>query len=338
MVNHEKDQMCGGGVRTYRPPHSSLAHPHATKEVLRRHGLFTKHSFGQNFLVSDQVIGSILQLSQPTEEDVVLEIGPGIGTLSFALLKEVRALCALEMDTRLPGVLAHTLSHAEDKFYLVLKDALNVERDDIFAAQLLGAYGTQVDGHATATAPAFHAPENLTSFGQAHPFPNKLIANLPYQIAATVILDYFTKFPELQEMTVMVQSEVADRISAQPGTKTYGAYTLKLSLFAEVVGRFQVSPQNFFPPPHVTSSVIKLVRKSTPTAHEAEQLSALCALIDASFAQRRKTLKNNLKNAGYTEELIEKACEGASLSPTCRAETLSLDDFRNLYRGLSEQL
>ena len=178
--------------------------------------------------------------------------------------------------------------------------------------------------------------------------PNKLVSNLPYAVAATVILDYLQRFSSLASATVMVQKEVADRIAAKPGTKEYGAYTVKLSLRARVAGRFNVAPGNFFPPPHVESSVIKLDRYTLTNA-EGKPLSArtiACAetMADAAFANRRKTLANSCKTffAGRGEEgacMAERLSELfaiADIDARRRGETLTQDEFLRLAHAFEQ--
>ena len=200
--------------------YSRLANIRETRAVLERFGLATKHRLGQNFLVNDEVIGRIVELADLGCDDVVLEVGPGIGTLTVAMLARVRAVCSIEADRELESVLAETCADHSEKFFLTMGDALRV------------------------------GPQNLQADGVLPP-PNKFVSNLPYQVAATLILRNFEEFPSLESATVMVQAEVADRICALPGSKIYGAYTAKLALWARPAGRFEVGPGNFMPPPHV---------------------------------------------------------------------------------------
>lgn len=228
---------------------SDLASPSATRAILDRFDLAPKKSFGQNFLVNDDVIRKILELSGVSFDDVVLEVGPGIGTLTNALLKHVRAVVAVERDADLPFVLAHTLQKWEDRFHLVKKDALDLKVDDMGDLR-----------------------------------PNLFVANLPYSVAATLVLDYFWRFPFIDSATVMVQREVAERMMAKPGTKNYGAYTVKLSMVAEPVGHFIVKPDSFMPRPHVDSAVIRLNRiASIDDEHDKEVVNI------ASIMRRRRS-------------------------------------------------
>ncbi len=287
---------------------SPLATPTATREVLERHGLYTKYALGQNFLVNDDVIRKIIELADVQPTDHILEVGPGIGTLTAALLQHVAHVTAVEKDHDLPTVLADTLAPWADRFTLLQKDALDLTEDDLRALQS-GAHA-----------------------------PNKLVSNLPYAVAATVVLDYFQRFEFLQSATVMVQKEVADRMMAKPGTKAYGAYTVKLSLYAQPAGRFAVAPGNFFPPPHVESAVLRLNRvqacDETGRPLTADELAVACEMADAAFATRRKTLANSCKtyfaNRPDMLERLPHLFKVAGIDPRRRGETLTLADFIRL--------
>ena len=285
---------------------SPLASPAATREVLEAHGLATKHALGQNFLINDHILQKIIDLAEVNEADTVLEVGPGIGTLSIALLKHAGSVIAIERDADLPAVLAETLAPWREKFSLIEKDALDVVAVDLPAK------------------------------------PNKFVSNLPYAVAATVVLDYFQSFASIESATVMVQKEVADRMSAKPGTKDYGAYTLKLSLYAEPVGRFPVGPNNFFPPPRVDSAVIRLNRirpcDANGTPLTPEQIADACLWADAAFTNRRKTIANSCKTY-FASRGPEGAAlvanlpaifEQAEIDPRRRGETLTTDDLIRL--------
>ena len=303
------DSYAGGDGRL-----SPLSTPSATRAVLEAHGIGTKYTLGQNFLVNDDVLKKIIVLAEVGEADRILEVGPGIGTLTIALLKHAASVVAIERDPDLPAVLADTLHPWRDKFALIEKDALDVTGDDIVAAMAgIGADTGCLDRASSAaneTAQwAVSQSEDCLSESryrvavpQEEPqlsLPNKLVANLPYAVAATVVLDYFENFPFLDSATVMVQKEVADRMAAAVGTKNYGAYTVKLGLHAEPAGRFPVGPGNFFPPPRVESAVIRLNRRVPLMADGApatpEVIAAAALVADAAFANRRKTIANSCK-------------------------------------------
>ena len=303
------DSYAGGDGRL-----SPLSTPSATRAVLEAHGIGTKYTLGQNFLVNDDVLKKIIVLAEVGEADRILEVGPGIGTLTIALLKHAASVVAIERDPDLPAVLADTLHPWREKFALIEKDALDVTGDDIVAAMAeIGADTGCLDRASSAaneTAQwAVSQSEDCLSESryrvavpQEEPqlsLPNKLVANLPYAVAATVVLDYFENFPFLDSATVMVQKEVADRMAAAVGTKNYGAYTVKLGLHAEPAGRFPVGPGNFFPPPRVDSAVIRLNRRVPLMADGApatpEVIAAAALVADAAFANRRKTIANSCK-------------------------------------------
>lgn len=308
---------------------SPLASVAVTRDTLARHGLATKKSLGQNFLINDDILTKIVALADLGEGDSVLEVGPGIGTLTIALLKNARCVVSVERDPDLPPVLAETCAQWSDQFALIQKDAL-----DLDVAELRAAFG---------------------SLGCGDGAPSKFVANLPYAVAATVVLDFFERFPSIRVAAVMVQKEVADRMAAEPGSKNYGAYTVKLGMHAEPAGRFLVSPGNFFPPPHVDSSVIRLDRR-TPNAvlqavEEAERqgvpfaanrveavrklVETTCTMADAAFATRRKTLFNSCKTyfAGRGAEgkriaaALPKLFEHAGIDPKRRGESLTQEEF-----------
>lgn len=302
--------------------HSYLASPSATRDVLGRFGLGTKKALGQHFLVDDNVIGRILELSGVGPEVVVLEVGPGIGTLTVALLAASRGVVAIERDHDLPAVLAETCAQDSDKLALLVEDALKVT-----SAELASACGTFDDT-----------------------LPTMFVANLPYAVAATLVLDFMERFESLETATVMVQSEVADRMAAKPGTKNYGAYTVKLRLVAEVDERFQVSAGCFLPPPHVESAVVHMRRRALtfegqPVSPELAHAAAFAA--DAAFAQRRKNIRNSMSSylssfgaaggkdgARGAQESVAELIDQCGIGATVRGETLDVDDFLRLGKAM----
>ncbi len=332
---------------------SPLATPAATRDVLEEHGLSTKHALGQNFLVNDAILQKIVELAQLDASDDVLEVGPGIGTLTIALLKCAGRVVSVERDADLPAVLEDTLEPWADRFALISKDALELTEEEVRLALAKCAAPSEGEGCASrADSPrcaaeprAEHTPHAQAGLeahgvdGGARVFPNKFVANLPYAVAATLVLDFFQKFSQLESATVMVQKEVADRMCAEPGSKNYGAYTVKLRLYAEPAGRFLVSPNNFFPPPHVDSSVLRLDRRPVYDADGAPLddalLKATCVMADAAFASRRKTIFNSFKTYFASRGNAGKAFIGCipDLLDECgidakrRGETLSLDEF-----------
>lgn len=300
---------------------SWLANQRATKETLERFGLATKYRLGQNFLVQDHVIEKIVQLAEVQPTDVVVEVGPGLGTLTVALLDRARAVCSLEADSELEQVLAVTCKEPHpDSFALVMGDALAITPQKL--ADAYSALPTVAHDAATSA-----------------PMPTKFVSNLPYQVAATLILKFFQELPSLERAVVMVQAEVADRIAAKPSTKAYGAYTAKLSLFTQVTGRFEVGPGNFMPPPRVNSAVVRLDRTQArnPVSSKLlseEELLHTMRVIDAAFAQRRKTIRNSMSASGFDKDKLDQAFLATGIAPTVRAEVLTSQDFICLAAAL----
>lgn len=283
---------------------SPLASPGATRALLEVYGLATKHSLGQNFLVNNGVVERIIDLAELAPDERVLEVGPGIGTLTLALLAAVPEgrVVSVEMDRALEPVLsAHAAAHPG--FAYLMGDALRVPAEKIADA--------------------------------AGGAPTELVSNLPYNVAATIILAFLQGMPGLRRAVVMVQAEVADRICAAPGSRTYGAYTAKLALLGRVTGRFEVGPGNFMPPPHVNSAVVRIDR--APLVGPA-LVAPVSAVIDAAFAQRRKTIRNSMSASGYEKGALDAAFAACGIAPTCRAETLSPEDFVRLAEALTPKI
>ena len=288
-------------------PASWLADPHETREVLDRFGLATKHRLGQNFLVDDRVVAHILDLAQVGGGDVVLEVGPGIGTLTVALLSRASAVCSIEADRELESVLAETCSRGPGHLALVMGDALRVGEGDVRAAL------ANVDVDVA---------------------PRLFVSNLPYQVATAVIMRVLTEAPSVERLVVMVQAEVADRISASPGSREYGAYTARLALYGQVTGRFEVAPSCFTPQPRVNSAVVRIDRLADQPL-SADELSATTAVIGAAFAQRRKTIRNSMSSSGYDRAELDAAFSACGIDPTARAETLAPEQYVSLASALA---
>ena len=323
---------------------SPYATPSATREVLERHGLFTKYALGQNFLVNDDVVRKIMDLADVCASDHVLEVGPGIGTLTAALLQRANHVTSIEMDHDLSAVLNDTLSPWLDRFTLLEMDGLDVRREHLeqVKSQMASELQTQTKPQME-DGPQSQVKPQMANEPHEPDMPNKLISNLPYAVAATIVLDYLQRFDFLESATVMVQKEVADRMMAQPGTKVYGAYTVKLGLFAQAAGRFSVAPGNFFPPPHVESAVVRLDRITVlddeGNTLSTQELIAACTMADAAFATRRKTLANSCKTYfSSTPELaalLPDFFEQAGIDPRRRGETLTREEFIRLGKVLA---
>lgn len=295
--------------------YSSLATPTATRELLSAFGIDPKRWLGQNFLVNDAIVGKICALADLAPDQLVLEVGPGIGTLTLALVDRCAGVVAVERDESLVPVLAQTAGRTE-RLRLIVGDALALADEQVARAS-----------------------ESLAGPAAR---PTALVANLPYAVAATVLLDYLQRFEWLASATVMVQAEVADRIAARPGTKEYGAYTVQLALVAQVTGRFEVGPGNFMPAPHVDSAVVRLDR-ATPTMPDGTsatpaQVAAACLAAKAAFAQRRKNIRNSMKGYLASRRIdasgLDAALAQAEVDPKTRGETLDPACFLVLGQAL----
>lgn len=269
---------------------------------MRRSGFRLDRYKGQNFLVDPNTLDKIIHSAGLKPDDVVLEIGAGIGTLTVELAARVAAVVTVELDRRLDPILAETLAPFPNVTLLTM-DAMDLSAADIPAA------------------------------GRA---PNKLVANLPYGIAAPVILRVCARLPEIQTLTVMVQREIAERMLARPGTRTYSGFTVKLAYFCRAERVMNVSRNVFMPPPNVDSVVIKLVRRDDPL--KIGDREKLFEIITAGFSQRRKRLANAIgaKTIGYTKDQVEKALNRLGLPLNARAETLDLDEFGRLTTELEK--
>jgi 16S rRNA (adenine1518-N6/adenine1519-N6)-dimethyltransferase len=276
-------------------PVSRLASPSATRAVLAAHGLSLKKSLGQHFLVDDNIVRKIIELARLTPDTAVLEIGPGIGTLTVALCAAAGAVVAVERDADLLPVLDDVARECGN---------LEVVRADAVAVDIARL---------------------TTPLGP----PTAMVANLPYAVAATVVLRMFEEMPSLESATVMVQSEVAARMAAVPGRKDYGAYTVKLRMYATPAGSFDVPAGCFMPPPRVESRVLRLERAVHPASPEERHATA--RLVEAAFSQRRKTIRNSvLASTGWSGAVFDEALSAAGIDGRRRAETLSVDEFVGL--------
>ncbi len=274
-----------------------------TSEILRKYQFRMQKKYGQNFLIDANILTKIVEAAQITKEDCVLEIGPGIGTMTQYLAEAAGRVIAVEIDRELIPILKETLS-PYDNVLLLCEDILKV---------------------------------NLTKLvNENGGGPIKVVANLPYYITTPIIMALFESHIPLSSITVMVQSEVADRMQTGPGTKDYGALSLAVQYYAkpEIVARVPASC--FTPRPNVDSTVVRLKRHEKPPV-EVEDEGWLFALIRASFNQRRKTLANGLANAGglgISRGQVEAVLEEMGLSKTVRGETFTLERFADFSNRL----
>lgn len=276
-----------------------------TAEILQKHQFHMQKKYGQNFLIDTNILHKIIEAAEITKEDCVLEIGPGIGTMTQHLAETAGHVVAVEIDKDLIPILEDTLA-PYDNITLLHADILKVDLHKLSEEQ-----------------------------GKGRPF--KVVANLPYYITTPIIMELFESHIPLVSITVMVQSEVADRMQVGPGTKDYGALSLAVQYFAkpEVVSRVPASC--FIPRPRVDSTVIRLTSHMRPPV-EVEDESYFFDVIRASFNQRRKTLVNGLVNAGnlgVTKEQVEEVLVQMGLSKTIRGETFTLERFAELSNRLN---
>ena len=279
---------------------ANLGIPQNTIAVLQKYNFNFQKKFGQNFLIDTNVLDRIISSAEITKEDCVLEIGPGIGTMTQYLAESAREVVAVEIDKALIPILEDTLS-AYDNVTVINDDILKVDINKIVQEK-----------------------NNGKSI--------KVVANLPYYITTPIIMGLFESHVPLKSITIMVQKEVADRMQVGPGTKDYGALSLAVQYYAKPEIVANVPPNCFIPRPNVGSAVIRLTRYEEPPVRVKDE-AKMFALIRASFNQRRKTLVNGLGNAAglnVTKEQAAEALEKMGLSPTVRGEALTLEQFAAL--------
>lgn len=283
-----------------------LGNPQKTVEVIQKYEFAFQKKFGQNFLIDTHVLDKIISAAEITKEDLVVEIGPGIGTMTQYLACAAREVVAIEIDKMLIPILQDTLS-AYDNVTVINEDVLKVDLNKLAEEKNGGR-------------------------------PVKVVANLPYYITTPIIMGLFENHVPLHSITIMVQKEVADRMRMGPGTKDYGALSLAVQYYAEPYLVANVPQNCFMPRPKIGSAVIKLtVHEKPPVTVRDEKL--MFRLIRASFNQRRKTLANGLNNSPelhYSKEQIAQAIETMELSPSVRGEALTLEQFAKLSDVLLE--
>ena len=284
---------------------ANLGNPSGTIEILQKYNFNFQKKFGQNFLIDPRVLDKIIDAAEITEDDMVLEIGPGIGTMTQYLAEHAREVVAVEIDKNLIPILEDTLSAYEN---------VTVINEDILKVDIRKLADERNHGN-----------------------PIKVVANLPYYITTPIIMGLFENHVPLKSITIMVQKEVADRMQTGPGSKDYGALSLAVQYYANPEIVANVPPNCFMPRPKVGSAVIKLTRhKEMPVEVQDEKL--MFRLIRASFNQRRKTLSNSLKNSqelDYTKEQVEQCIQAAGLPGNIRGEALDLGKFAELANAFS---
>lgn len=283
-----------------------LANPKETIRVLQKHQFQFHKKFGQNFLIDPHVLDKIMEAAQVTRDDFILEVGPGIGTLTQYLCERARHVLAVEIDRELIPILRQTLS---------AYDNVDVIQGDILKQDIVNIANVYNEGR-----------------------PIKVVANLPYYITTPIIMELFESHVPLANVTVMVQKEVADRMKARPGSKDCGALSLAVQYYAEPYIAAFVPPNCFMPRPNVGSAVIRLdCRSRVPVSVKDEKL--MFRLIRAAFNQRRKTLQNAIANSGelpFSKAEAAEAIERAGLDANIRGEKLGLPEFARLADIIKE--
>ena len=283
-----------------------LGNPKYTIEVLQKYGFVFQKRFGQNFLIDTHVLERIIEASEITKDDFVLEIGPGIGTMTQYLAEAAREVTAVEIDDALIPILKDTLKEW---------DNVTVLHGDILKTDIRKIADEKNQGR-----------------------PIKVVANLPYYITTPIIMGLFESHVPVDSITVMVQKEVADRMQTGPGSKDYGALSLAVQYYAEPKIVANVPPNCFMPRPKVGSAVIRLTRHQNPPVTTLDE-KLMFRLIRASFNQRRKTLSNSLKNSRelpYSKEEVETAITECGLPLNIRGEALTLEQFARLSEAFSK--
>ena len=279
---------------------ATLGIPQNTIEVLQKYNFNFQKKFGQNFLIDTHVLEKIIEESGITKDDFVLEIGPGIGTMTQYLCENAREVAAVEIDKNLIPILADTLS-AYDNVEVINDDILKVDINKLAEEKNGGK-------------------------------PIKVVANLPYYITTPIIMGLFESHVPIDSITIMVQKEVADRMQVGPGSKDYGALSLAVQYYAEPYIVANVPPNCFMPRPKVGSAVIRLTKHAEPPV-EVSDTKLMFRIIRASFNQRRKTLANGLNNSpelSFGKEEIQRAIKACGFPEGIRGEALTLEEFAAL--------
>ncbi|WP_315070396.1 16S rRNA (adenine(1518)-N(6)/adenine(1519)-N(6))-dimethyltransferase RsmA [uncultured Clostridium sp.] len=265
-----------------------------TQELVKKYNFKFSKSLGQNFLVDDSVLNDIVDGAEVNDEDFIIEIGPGVGTLTAELLKKARKVTSIELDNDLIPILEQELGGYEN-FELIHKDALKVDFNEIIGSE-----------------------NNV-----------KLVANLPYYVTTPIIVKLLKEGYNFKSLTIMIQKEVAERINADPNCKEYGALSVLVQYYCNTSIIRKVSPTCFIPRPKVESMVIRLDKLDEPRI-KAKNVKFMFELVRAGFNMRRKTLWNAAKTLKVNKERLEEAFEKSGIDPKRRAETLTLEEFASL--------
>ncbi|KYH34148.1 ribosomal RNA small subunit methyltransferase A [Clostridium tepidiprofundi DSM 19306] len=273
-----------------------------TSDIVKKYNFRFTKSLGQNFLTDESVLMDIVESANITKDDFVIEIGPGVGTLTNELLKRAKFVYAIELDSKLIPILQQELG-IHDNFKIINEDALKVDFNEIIGNE-----------------------ESV-----------KVVANLPYYVTTPIISKFLTEGYNFKSLTIMIQKEVAERINAEPGTKEYGALTLLAQYYCDTEIIRKVPASAFIPSPKVDSIVIKLNKLSKPKVSvKSEKL--FFKVVKQSFSMRRKTLWNGMKNIGLNKEMLMEAFQKSDIDPKRRGETLTIQEFANLSNSIYELL
>ncbi|MBN1076175.1 16S rRNA (adenine(1518)-N(6)/adenine(1519)-N(6))-dimethyltransferase RsmA [Clostridium botulinum] len=271
-----------------------------TKELVKKYNFRFSKSLGQNFLLDESVLNDIVDGAEVNENDFIIEIGPGVGTLTAKLLQKAKRVTCIELDNDLIPILQQELGEY-DKFELIHNDALKVDFNEIMKNE-----------------------EHV-----------KLVANLPYYVTTPIIVKLLKENHKFESLTIMIQKEVAERINAEPNCKEYGALSILVQYYCNTKIVRKVSPESFMPRPKVDSIVIRLDRLSNPRVKVQDE-KLLFDIVRAGFNMRRKTLWNATKVVGLSKEDLQKAFDSCNIDPKRRAETLSIEEFAVLADSIHD--
>jgi len=272
-----------------------------TKDIVNKYGFRFTKSLGQNFLTDDNVLKDIVYGAEVSEEDYVIEIGPGVGTLTKELLKKAKKVTSIELDDKLIPILQEELKEY-DNFELIHKDALKVNYNELIGDEK----------------------------------SVKVVANLPYYVTTPIIVNLLNGDYNFKSLTIMIQKEVAERIDAEHSTKEYGAFSLLVQYYCNTKIIRRVPPSCFIPSPKVDSIVIRLDKLDKPPV-DVEDEKLFFNIIRQAFNMRRKTLWNGMKNLGMDKEKLQRAFEKAGIDPSRRGETLTIQEFATLSNNILEE-
>ena len=278
---------------------NQLLNPTEIRELAAKLGLKPTKKLGQNFVIDQNMVEKIVRTSNVSKDSIVLEVGPGLGSLTLALMATGAKVIAVEIDERLAEILPNTAKakgFGESQLIVINKDALEISKNDV---------------------------NN----------PDVLVANLPYNVSVPVIIHIIETFPSIKNYLVMVQSEVADRLAANPGSRTYGSPSVKLQWYAEVSKAGSISRNVFWPVPNVDSDLVQLHRRNNVDESIRKELFAV---VDAAFSQRRKMLRSALSSMCGGSEKASEILESVQIDPRLRGEALNVSDYVRLTEGMKK--